>query len=58
IYKYELAVNLTRIIFPYIGFVAVAALFMGILNSYNHFLTPALAPAMLNISVIIFAVAG
>lgn len=56
IYKYELAVNLTRIIFPYIGFVAVAALFMGILNSYNHFLTPALAPAMLNISVIIFAI--
>lgn len=55
IYKYELAVNLTRIIFPYIGFVAVAALFMGILNSYNHFLVPALAPAMLNISVIVFA---
>jgi len=56
IYKYELAINLTRIIFPYIGFVAVAALFMGILNSYNHFLIPALAPAMLNISVIIFAI--
>ena len=54
-YKYQLAVNLTRIIFPYIGFVAVAALFMGILNSYDHFLVPALAPAMLNISVIIFA---
>lgn len=55
IYKYQLAVNLTRIIFPYIGFVAVAALFMGILNSYDHFLVPALAPAMLNISVIVFA---
>ena len=54
IYKYQLAVNLTRIIFPYIAFVAVAALFMGILNSYNHFLVPALAPAMLNISVIVF----
>jgi len=54
-YKYQLAVNLTRIIFPYIGFVAVAALFMGILNSYDHFLVPALAPSMLNISVIIFA---
>ena len=55
IYKYQLAINLTRIIFPYIGFVAVAALFMGILNSYNHFLVPALSPAMLNISVIVFA---
>jgi len=55
IYKYQLAISLTRIIFPYIGFVAVAALFMGILNSYDHFLVPALAPAMLNISVIVFA---
>ncbi|MCJ7814200.1 MAG: murein biosynthesis integral membrane protein MurJ [Candidatus Atribacteria bacterium] len=55
VYKYQLAVNLTRIMFPYIGFVAVAALFMGILNSYDHFLAPALAPAMLNISVIILA---
>jgi putative peptidoglycan lipid II flippase len=54
-YKYQLAINLNRIIFPYIGFVAVAALFMGILNSYNHFLVPALAPSMLNISVIVFA---
>ncbi|MDD5016114.1 MAG: murein biosynthesis integral membrane protein MurJ [Atribacterota bacterium] len=57
LYKYQLAINLTRIMFPYIGFVAVAALFMGILNSYDHFLVPALAPAMLNISVIIFALA-
>jgi len=54
-YKYELAVNLTRIMFPYLGFVAIAALFMSILNSYDHFLVPALAPAMLNISIIIFA---
>ena len=54
-YKYQLAISLTRIIFPYIGFVAVAALFMGILNSYDHFLVPALAPSMLNISVIVFA---
>jgi len=57
IYKYQLAINLTRIMFPYIAFVAVAALFMGILNSYNHFLIPALSPAMLNISIIIFALA-
>ena len=53
LYKYELAINLTRIMFPYIGFVAIAALFMGVLNSYDYFLLPALAPAMLNISIII-----
>ena len=55
-YKFELTVNLTRMVFPYIGFVAIAALFMGILNSFNHFLTPALAPATLNISMILFAI--
>jgi len=55
-YKFDLAVNLTRMMFPYIGFVAIAALFMGILNSYEHFLIPAISPAMLNISIIIFAI--
>ena len=54
-YKFELTVNLTRMMFPYIGFVAIAALFMGILNSFDHFLMPALSPAMLNISMILFA---
>ena len=54
-YKYQLTVNLTRLLFPYIGFVAIAALFMGILNSFDHFLIPALAPAMLNVSMIAFA---
>ncbi|MEA2022532.1 MAG: murein biosynthesis integral membrane protein MurJ, partial [Candidatus Caldatribacteriota bacterium] len=54
-YKFELTVNLTRMVFPYIGFVAIAALFMGILNSFDHFLMPALSPAMLNVSMIIFA---
>ena len=54
-YKFELTVNLTRMVFPYIGFVAIAALFMGVLNSFDHFLMPALSPAMLNISMILFA---
>ncbi|HER24061.1 MAG TPA: murein biosynthesis integral membrane protein MurJ [Candidatus Atribacteria bacterium] len=53
--KYQLAIKLTRVMFPYIGFVAVAAFFMSILNSYDHFLIPALSPAMLNISIIAFA---
>jgi len=41
--------------FPYIAFAAIAALFMGILNSYKQFFIPALAPAMLNIGIIWFA---
>ncbi|MDD3538550.1 MAG: murein biosynthesis integral membrane protein MurJ [Candidatus Caldatribacteriota bacterium] len=53
--KYLLTVRLTRIMFPYIAFAAIAALFMGILNSYKQFFIPALAPAMLNIGIIWFA---
>jgi len=54
--KYILTVNLTKIMFPYIGFAAIAALFMGILNSYKQFFIPAFAPAMLNIGIILFAI--
>lgn len=53
--KYQLTVYLTRIMFPYIVFASLAALFMGILNSYREFFIPALAPAMLNLGIIIFA---
>ena len=53
--KFALTVQLTRIMFPYIFFVAIAAMFMGILNTYRSFFIPAFAPAMLNISIIILA---
>jgi putative peptidoglycan lipid II flippase len=47
-----LAVRLTRLMFPYLFFVGLAALAMGILNAHRHFLTPALAPVMLNLAII------
>jgi len=50
--KLSLTVRLTRLIFPYIFCVGVAALFMGILNALGHFATPALSPVMLNTSMI------
>lgn len=56
--KYLLTVRLTKIMFPYIGFAAIAALFMGILNSYKQFFVPSFAPAMLNIGIIVFALWG
>jgi putative peptidoglycan lipid II flippase len=52
--KIELTVSLTRMLFPYIFFVGLTALFAGILNSHRHFTMPALAPAMLNISMVAF----
>jgi putative peptidoglycan lipid II flippase len=50
--KYALTVLLTRVMFPYIFFVSVVALFMGILNSLKHFGAPAAAPVFLNLSMI------
>jgi len=50
--KLDLAVYLTRLMFPYILFIGVAALFMAILNSQGHFATPALSPSVLNIAMI------
>jgi len=48
----QLAVGLTRIMFPYIFFVGLAALAMGILNSQRHFASSAMSPVVLNLSMI------
>ena len=50
--KYQLTVFLTRLMFPYIFFMSLVALCMGILNSLRHFATPALSPVLLNIAII------
>ena len=44
--------DLVRICFPYILFISGVALCMGILNSLDHFLAPALAPCVLNLVLI------
>lgn len=50
--KYELTVTLTRQMFPYLFFISLVALAMGILNSYKKFFAPAISPALLNICYI------
>lgn len=52
--KFELAVNLTRIMFPFLLFVALAAQSMGILNACGQFGVPALASTFFNIGSISF----
>src|SRR5215471_18067191 len=54
--KLELTILLTRIMLPFLTLVAVAAVFMGMLNSLHRFFVPALAPAMFNIATIVCAV--
>ena len=47
-----LAVDLTRIMFPLVLLLGLAAIAMGILNSYDHFTLPALGPIAWNVVII------
>jgi len=51
--KTELTVLMTKIMFPFLILVAVAAVFMGMLNSYGRFFIPAFAPTLFNLGMII-----
>ena len=50
--KFSDTVLLTKIMFPFLLFVSLAALVMGALNTRGVFFIPALAPAALNIVII------
>jgi len=47
--RFDNAVNLTRILFPYLLFVSLMALSMGVLNTLGHFVMPAAAPIFWNV---------
>ena len=49
----ELAILVTRVIFPLLMTISFSALAMGILNSEERFLAPAWAPAALNVVMIV-----
>jgi len=51
--KFQLTVALNQIIFPYLFFMGLFALCMGVLNSLRHFFAPAFAPVFLNICIIL-----
>lgn len=55
--KFNLAVLLTRICFPYLIFVSLMALFAGVLNAAGRFVAAAFAPTLLNV-VFILALTG
>jgi putative peptidoglycan lipid II flippase len=50
--KFELTVSLTQIMYPFFPLVALAAAFMGILNSCGRFFLPAFASALFNVTSI------
>ena len=50
--KLKLAVDLSRITFPFLFFICIASFFGAILNSYNKFAAAAAAPIILNVILI------
>ena len=50
--KMTIAINLTRITFPFLFFICLASFFSAILNSHNKFAAAAAAPIILNIVLI------
>jgi len=55
--KFELAVKMTRVMFPFLLLVALAAQAMGVLNACNRFAVPALASTFFNIGSVAFGLA-
>ena len=53
--SFEVAVRMTRFMFPYIGFMSLVALAAGILNTWKRFAVPAATPVLLNVCMILAA---
>lgn len=52
---YEVAITMTRWMFPYLGLISLAGLSAAVLNTYRRFAVPAMAPVLLNVSMIVAA---
>lgn len=50
--RFDLTVNMARIMFPYLLFISMAALTMGMLNSLGAFTVPAFSPVFFNVAII------
>jgi putative peptidoglycan lipid II flippase len=50
--KFALTVRLTRLMFPYLGLISLAALAQGVLNASDRFLLPAATPIGLNLCIV------
>ena len=57
-YDEELVVSLSRLLFPTVVLLGVSGVIVGILNSYEHFTVPALAPVAWNLAIILGVAIG
>lgn len=51
--RVDLIFKLSQIMFPYVIFICLVGLFMGILSTFHHLTVPALSPVVLNVVLII-----
>ena len=56
--KVELTIYLTQLMFPYLLFVSLAAIAMGLLNSKSRFGIPACASSFFNVSSLVVGISG
>ena len=55
---YDLAVQLSRILFPIVVLLGLSGIVVGILNTYHHFAVPALAPVAWNLVIVVGLLLG
>jgi putative peptidoglycan lipid II flippase len=55
---FDLAVGLSRVLFPIVVLLGLSGIVVGILNTYQHFALPALAPVAWNLVIILGLVLG
>lgn len=56
--KFELTVNLTRIMMPFLLFISLASIFAGMLNTLKVFFLPAFSSGLFNLASIVVGVTG
>ena len=56
--SFDLAVGLSRLLFPIVIMLALSGIIVGILNAYDHFTVPALTPVAWNLVIILGLVLG
>ena len=50
---FDLAVGLSRVLFPIVVMLGLSGVIVGILNTYDHFTVPALTPVFWNLAIIV-----
>src|SRR6188768_2492906 len=50
--RFDEAVVMTRLMFPYIGFISLVSLSAGVLNTWRRFAVPAATPVLLNLAMV------